>query len=189
MTKTYSYELSVFDLQRLQKDLKKVQDIIQSDEFKKYLGEKLEEALKFIQKTSLSTINSDEDIEMSTYMNSNHLEIEGDTIYIYNDAKIDITSKNMRETTKARYPAQLSLAKIVEYGIGYTGGAFTPQEDVEDWAYDVQGHGAKGWYYKDDSGVIHWTNGFAGRLIFAKLKEFVKAYIEKWIIDYMNEKL
>lgn len=189
MTKTYSYELSINDLTRFQDDLGKVIKVVESQEFKQYLGEKLQEALKFIQRTSLTTINTDDDVEMSTYMNSNHLEIEGDTVYIYNDAMIDVATKNMRETTKQRYPAQLSLAKIVEYGIGYTGGAFTPQDDVEDWEYDVNGHGVKGWYYRDDSGNLHWTNGFAGRLIFSKLKLFVEAYIENWIIDYMNEKL
>ncbi len=189
MTKTYSYDLSISDLTKLQKDLDKIPKILESQEFKQYLGERLEEALKFIQRTSLTTVNTDEDVEMSTYMNSNHLEIENDTVYIYNDATIDISSKNMSETTKARYPAQLSLAKIVEYGIGYTGGAFTPQDEVEDWQYDVNGHGVKGWYYKGNDGEIHWTNGFAGRMIFYKLKEFVKAYIEKWIIDYMNEKI
>jgi len=189
MEKTYSYELSINDLTKLQKDLDKIPKLLQSQDFKKYIGERLQESLKFIQKTSLTTINTDEDVEMSNYMNSNHLEIQDDVIYIYNDAMIDISTKNMKETTKAKYPAQLSLAKIVEYGIGYTGGAFTPQEDVEDWEYDVNGHGVQGWYYRDESGNLHWTNGFAGRLIFSKLKKFVEAYIGNWITDYLNEKL
>ena len=189
MEKIYSYEFSITDLKRMKNDISKISKILSDEDFKEYIGKRLEEALKFIQRYSLTTVHTDEDAEMSTYMNSNHLKIEGDTILIYNDATIDVSSKNMQETTKARYPAQLSLAKIVEYGIGYTGGMTEPQNEVEDWEYDVQGHGVKGWYYRDDNGNIHWTNGFAGRMIFYQLKLFVQTHIENWIMDYINEKL
>lgn len=190
MNKIYEFELSVKGLSELQKLVKNISDIISSDRFKEYISKRLEESLIFIQKASLTTINTDEDLELSNYMNSNHLKIEGDTIYIYNDAVIDLSNKNMSETTKERYPAQLSLAKIVEYGIGYTGGAFTEhQEEVEDWEYDVNNHGYKGWYYRDNGGTLHWTNGFAGRMIFFKLKEYIKVNINKWIIDYINKEL
>ena len=190
MNKIYNFELSKKDINRLQKFYESIPKLLESEKFKEYIAEKAEEGLKFIQKTSLTTINSDEDIDLSNYMNSNHTKIEGDTIYLYNDAVIDIDSKNMSQTTKDRYPAQLSLAKIVEYGIGYTGANFTDATgEVEDWEYDKNHHGYKGWYYKDENDVIHWTNGFAGRMIFFKLKEYVKVNIEKWIIDYLNKEL
>ena len=94
----------------------------------------------------------------------------------------------MKETTKANYPAQLSLAKIVEYGIGYTG-MRTDQTEVEDWEYDVNNHGYRGWYYEDSNGQIHWTNGFEGRLIFLNLKKAILNNIEKWINEYIEMKL
>lgn len=189
MEKIYSYELSVKDLKKMKQDIAKITSVISSKEFLDYLGQRIKEALLFIQKSSLTTVKTKEDIEMSNYMNSNHLEIEGDTILIYNDAVIDIASKNMKETTKARYPAQLSLAKIVEYGIGYMGATTEPQQEVEDWEYDVQGHGVGGWFYRDDGGTIHWTNGFQGRMIFYQLKLFVKSHIAVWCDEYIKEKL
>lgn len=190
MTKTYSYELSKKDLTKLQNDLNRIPKILSSTEFKEYLGDKLKEALRFIQRNLLTTVNNDLAEQLSNYMNSNHLEIEGDTIYIYNDAVINISKKNMKPTTKINYPAQLSLAKIVEYGIGYTGLKNTKhQEEVEDWTYDMNNHGYKGWYYTDVDGSRHWTNGYEGRMIFYHLKEFVKLNAEKWIIDYMNKEL
>jgi hypothetical protein len=95
----------------------------------------------------------------------------------------------MEETTKAKYPAQLSLAKIIEYGIGKVGKSTPHQEEVEDWTYDMNNHDEKGWYFVDNDGTLHFTKGYQGRMIFYHLKEFVKAYIEQWIIDYMNEKI
>ena len=111
-------------------------------------------------------------------LNDNNLKIEDDTIILYNNSKIDISSKNMKETTKANYPAQLSLAKIVEYGIGYTGDLKTDKTEVEDWEYDV-----------DDSGQTVWTNGFEGRLIYYKLQNNIKQNIGKWIKEYVELKL
>ena len=190
MNKTYEYELSVYDFEKFQKNIEGIIRIVSSQKFKEYLGERLNEALRFIQRELLTTVNTELQEEMSNYMNSNHLEIEGDTIYIYNDAQIDIASKNMKETTKANYPSQLSLAKIVEYGIGYTGSINTPtaQKD-EDWQYDVNNHGYSGWYYINDNGDAVWTNGYAGRLIFYHLKEFVEKSISTWISDYLKKEI
>lgn len=191
MNKIYNFELSKKDINRLQKFYDSIPKILESRDFKEYIAEKAEEGLKFIQKTSLTSLEGEDDIINSNYLNSNHVEIEGDTIYLYNDAVIDIASKNMSEKNKTNYPAQLSLAKIVEYGIGYTGLHFTEHQEelTPDWQYDMNNHDYTGWYYKDSSGLKHWTNGFAGRMIFFKLKEYVKVNIEKWIIDYLNKEL
>ena len=183
MNKIYEYDLTEHDLNDFQKKLEKIEYLLLSEDYTKYLGRKMKEALKKIQKQRLKTINTKEDIDESNYMSSNHLEIEDGTIYIYNDAIIDISSKNMNETTKANYPAKLSLAKIVEYGIGYTGEIYS--QGNEDWVYDVNQHGNKGWYYKDKNGEIRWTNGYAGRYIFLALKEYVYEHISEWTDSYV----
>lgn len=190
MTKIYSYELSISDLTRLQKDMNKIIELLEDNAFKEFLAKKMEEGLQFIQNNSFP-IESEQGMDFSVYMTSNHVEIGDDYIYIYNDATIDVASLTtfFDETSKMNYPAKLSLAKIVEYGIGYTGASFTPQDEVEDWTYDVKGHGYKGWYYKGPDGKPRWTNGFVGRLVFYKLSLFVKAYISNWINEYLNEKL
>lgn len=186
MEKIYKYELTSANIEKIQKQIKQIQDAFLSKDFAKFIGRKLRYRLKRIQQQKLSTINSKEDIKASTYMNSNHLKIEEGVIYIYNDAMIDISSKNMSETTKANYPAQLSLAKIVEYGIGYTGGMNANGEE-EDWAYDVNQHGSAGWYYRDNSGEVHWTNGFAGRYIFLELKQFAMENAQEWVEEYLSK--
>ncbi len=186
MEKIYKFDLTPKGLRDAQKLLEKIETLWLSDKFQRHLGNILRKELIKIQKHKLSTINSNEDIKTSTYMKSNHLEIKDGYIYLYNDATIDISNKNMLETTKSRYPAQLSLAKIVEYGIGYTGSIYA-NEEVEDWQFDVNNHGYKGWYYKDDNGEIHWTNGFAGRYIFLELKKYLEENIQKIIIDFLEE--
>lgn len=186
MEKIYNYELTIANIEKMQKQLQEIERLWSSDDFAKFIGRKLRYRLKEIQKHKLSTINSQEDIKASTYMNSNHLTISDGVIYIYNDAKIDISSKNMSEVTKANYPAQLSLAKIVEYGIGYTG-SINANGDEDDWAYDINNHGSKGWYYKDNNGEVHWTNGFAGRYVFLELKNYTIENIDKWVNEYINK--
>lgn len=186
MEKIYSYELTVEDLSEMQKQLERIEYCLLSHDFEKFLGRKLRYYLKKIQSQKLTTINSKEDIKASNYMNSNHVKIEDGVIYVYNDAKIDISSSGMDEITKANYPAQLSLAKIVEYGIGYTG--LVNSEGIEeDWEYDVNDHGPSGWYYMDDNGEIHWTNGFAGRYIFLELRNYTIEHIEEWINEYFKK--
>ena len=191
MNKTYEISLSPTGIKDYKEKIFKMDKAIRSEDFKKYIANKMEKALVKIQRENLnmSTImNNDLTDDIGSYMNSNHLEIDGDTIYIYNNAKIDIASKNMQETTKQNYPAQLSLAKIVEYGIGYTGGANTQhQGTIEDWQYDVNNHGFSGWYYTNDNGEVVWTNGYEGRLIFYKLKEHIKDNIYDWIEDYLEK--
>lgn len=186
MTKIYKFDLTVGDLQDAQKLFDKIEHLLLSDKFKEHLAKILKKELKQIQKRKLSTIHNNEDIKASTYMNSNHIEITDDSIYIYNDATIDVSTKNMSETTKANYPAQLSLAKIVEYGIGYTGSLGATGEE-EDWIYDMNNHGYSGWYYYNESGQKVWTNGFTGRYVFLELKKYLEENISKIMEDFLEE--
>lgn len=184
--KTYRYDLDKDGFKKLSRDLSTLKRNISSYKFKKYLANKCLDALVQIQEQSLTSINNDDDIFLSDYMSSNHFEIGEDVIIIYNDAVVDVSSKNMSDEKKANYPnLTISLAKIVEYGIGYTGLNFTPhKEEVEDWEYDVNNYGERGWYYRDDDNVVHWTNGFEGRMIFYQLKKKVEEKMLDWIAEY-----
>lgn len=188
MNKVYEIDFSVNGIQKMQDMLSSINTLLTDKKLMEYIGEKCKRELEKICLQRLTTVN-DDNLDKSNYMNSNHLEIKDDTIYLYNNSRIDISSKNMKETTKANYPAQLSLAKIVEYGIGYTGSINTDQTNIEDWEYDINNHGYKGWYYTNDNGQVVWTNGFEGRLIFYNLKLNIQENITKWIKDYIEMKL
>ena len=195
MTKVYYYNLNRDGFRKLKKDLKSISKSIRSQKFRKFIADKLMNELTQIQRQSLTTVNSELEEMLSNYMTSNHVLIGGkddETILIYNDAMIDVSQKNMSEETKANYPGMtLSLAKLVEYGMGYTGLTSTPnQEEVEDWEYDVNNHGYRGWYYYGDDGERYWTNGFAGRMIFYQLKQRTEEKIFDWIAEYwVNESI
>ena len=184
MIKTYTYTLSTKSLQKMSKDISNIYEII-NPKLLKYIERKCNEELQIICQQNLHSLENDE--ESSTYMGGMHSEIKDDVIYVYNNSVIDVSSKNVTDETKRRYPNGLSLAKVVEYGIGYTG-SFTNVE-TDDWEYDVNGHGEKGWYYQDDDGNYHWTNGFEGRLIFLKLKLKVQQNIKDWIYEYVKNEL
>ena len=180
----YVVDISVTGLNETQKYLNRFKKLITDKAFRQFIADKCEKELLNI---CLLNLNIDEEqVKKSNYMNSMHTEIDKDYIYIYNDSEIDISKKNMDEVTKSKYPAKLSLAKIIEYGIGYTGWV-NPLPYAPDWEYDVNNHGYKGWYYKDDAGNIHWTNGFEGKLIFYKLKEYVEQNIAEWVYEYIDK--
>ena len=189
---TYTVNFSVNGFKKIGNKLDQLEKILTSKEIYKYIAEKCMKTLNEITAEKLSSYGK-ENIDTSYYASRHQYKIEGSTIYIFNDSKIDISSKNMSETTKSKYPAQLSLAKIVEYGIGYTGANFTvvPEGSPlrnDEWEYDINNHGYRGWYYTNENGEVVWTNGFAGRLIFNDLAIRVKKNARRWVTEYVEVK-
>lgn len=166
----------------------KIYSLIESPKFMKYVGDKLLNQVKTIAVQQLTTVNTQEDIDASNYMNSMKVEINNDTIYLYNDSVIDTSTREISEEKRMNYPLQLSLAKIVEYGIGYTGSINATSYVSEDWQYDVNEHGYKGWYYKSN-GQVFWTNGYEGRFVFLKMLNWIEENISSIIAEYLNENL
>lgn len=187
MSRVIDIPLSVEGLEIISKDVNRMIKLLESDNLKVFFKNKILEALKLISIRNIQSIDSQESADLSTYLAGNKAEIKGDIIYVYNDSVIDIDESKFLDKSKIlNYPLQLSLAKIVEYGIGYTG-MNTPQEFVDDnWEYDVNEHGIEGWYYKDSNGQFHWTNGYQGKLIFHKLDLYVKENANKWITEYLQ---
>ncbi len=187
--KTYEVDiLNSAQLTEYQDALLRISKALESEELKQFLLVKIKATMDNICQMSFPIENEDPKIQ-SDYESGMGYEIsqDEDCIIVYNNSVIDINSKNMKPTTKARYPAQLSLAKIIEYGIGYSGSQSQYSSQVEDWEYDVRNHGSNGWYYKDDSGNIVWTDGFQGRFIFYKLTETVKEYAGQWLEEYIEK--
>jgi hypothetical protein len=192
MDKVYHYNLNKQGLKELENHLSSIKRSLNTQKFRKYLAIKCMKELEKIQMIELSTIQygiSTE--EIITYMSSNHYEINDNenTITIYNDATIDVSTKIMTDEAKSKYPNMtLSLAKLIEYGMGYTGATTEHQEEVVDWEYDVNNHGYRGWYYYDEGGERYWTNGIRGRMIFYKLVKVIEKKIYDWISEYwVNE--
>lgn len=190
---TYTVNLSIKGIKTLREKLKAIEKLLTDKKIYEYIAEKCMKELNEITLEKLTTVD-EENIDTSYYASRHQYKIEGNIIYIYNDSTIDISSKNMSEVTKAKYPAQLSLAKIVEYGIGYTGANFTviPEGTAlpsDNWEYDVNNHGYKGWYYTDENGEVIWTNGFEGRLIYHELVSRIKRNASKWILEYIGKNI
>lgn len=180
--------LSEAQLTEYQEVLLRISKALESKELKDFLANKILITLNNICEMNFPIENENPNIK-EKYMSGIGYEIkyEDDCIIVYNDSVINIEEKNMKPTTKARYPAQLSLAKIVEYGIGIVGSQSMYANLAEDWEYDVRNHGSNGWFYKDDNGNIVWTDGFRGRFIFYKLVENVKEFASQWIEEYIEK--
>lgn len=181
----YEYEVDFDTFDEVDKFLLKLDKLlVNSRKLNDFVAKKCEEELNRICQEKLNNFNG-EDVE-GEYVSAMHTEITSEYIYLYNDSEINIASKDFNG--KENYPDKLSLAELVEYGIGYTGQLNTDlPEEGSDWVYDVNNHGYKGWYYKDEQGNIHWTNGYEGKLIFYTLKETAKDKIQDWIMEYLDK--
>ena len=185
----YTYELSISELKRLKKDLNEIKELFLDRKFLEYIAENCVKQIKEICATKLSDSAISNDDE-SSYMQHHKYSVRGNTITLYNDSQIDVASKTwMSDATRSKYKAELSLAKVIEFGIGYTGGTGTYSYVDDDWEYDVNEHGFRGWYYEDASGNKCWTNGFYGKQIYATLMENLDNLIPKWIDEYIKKKL
>lgn len=195
MIKTKYYELSVEGLQKIKSVVINIGTLVVSDDLKKYIAKKCSDEVFKISLEHLNEITNDEadgSINASNYLHSFGSEIRGDCIFIYNNAVIDMAEVKARNPNMdiSKYPPQLSLAKIVEYGIGYTGNLNTKKTGVDnDWQYDVNEHGYKGWYYHDRSGNLHWTNGYEGKLIFYRLRKVVRDEAPQWVSEYFDKNI
>ena len=181
----YDYEVNFETFEQVDKFLSLLdKKIIGSNELSGFIAKKCEEELNRLCQEKLHNFNG-ENIE-GDYVSAMHTEFTNEYIYLYNDSEIDIASRDFKG--KENYPDKLSLAELVEYGIGYTGQLNTDlPEEGSDWVYDVNNHGYKGWYYKDEQGNIHWTNGYEGKLIFYNLKLNVMDKIQDWIVEYIDK--
>lgn len=192
MTRIVEVPLTVNNLKLISKDINKVIKALESPKLMKFFEKKLLDLIKEISIEKIQTLSEDT-LDTSTYMKGFGSEIKGDTIYIYNNSIIDMTDPNVTKRFKDKsklenYPLQLSLAKIVEYGVGIEG-ANTPQDSVGNWEYDVNNHGMEGWYYQDGNGTYHWTRGYEGKLIFHTFETRVKENANKWFDEYLKEYL
>jgi hypothetical protein len=164
--------------------------LLKSDKFIYYLGKRMTDAVIGIASLQTSSIGSDvmSSSEIGNYMNSFKTEINGDTISLYNDSVINTATKQISPVKRANYPLQLSLSKLIEYGFGYTGWLNT-QPTPENWEYDVNEHGYKGWYYEDSAGQLHWTNGMEGRLVFLRLCWWLEENFTNIVHRYLKNNL
>lgn len=80
-------------------------------------------------------------------------------------------------------------AEFVEYGTGVVGGGNPHPDPVDNWIYDVNSHGEKGWVYRNPyDGKFYRTRGMVHRPFMynsykemeERIKEITKEVIEEW---------
>lgn len=168
----------------------RVVSLLEDKKFIDYVAERLSNALFYIAVEETTTIdnNAISDSEINDYLSGFGVEIRDNTISLFNSSIIDTSTKNISLEKRGKYPLELSLSKLIEYGFGYTGWSSTeilPQS----WEYDVNNHGYKGWYYVDNAGNVHWTNGMEGRLVFLKLCWWIEEKFGEIIAKYLKSNL
>ena len=165
----------------------RINQILKTGEFHTYIEEKCYEVLNKITENSL---RADPDEKYSHTYRKNHKVKATDTeVTISNETMVDVNDLHVKHPEN--YPSGFDLAKAVEYGTGIKGassgvGEYAKQDG---WEYDIHGHGLKGWFYVDDSGQLHWTQGMNGNLIFEKAKNEIEENISNWIDEYIEKNI
>lgn len=185
-----------FDLTSL-KDVKKIIELYKK--WRKALSSK--DFHDYIEKKCLTILNDltgelllNNSKYAGVYMQAHKAKVEGDKLTISNDAIVSLSqilAENYTESSRIRlaenYADGFDLAKAVEYGTGIVGAssAASAYASQDDWNYDVNNHGEKGWFYKSD-GNVYWTKGYTGTLIYERAIQRIDEEIDDWIAEYLE---
>jgi hypothetical protein len=171
------------DVNTLFKDLDKLQTLFETTEFRKFIGDKCIETLRDISNEELSGINENDVAysELIKYKMSHQYEVGDDYVLVFNDAMADLS--HLSPDTLANYPDGLSIALLIEYGMGLPG----TSDDEDDWQTKVNPNRdyTKQWSYIRNSALYH-SSGMEGKMIFDKLEKEVDKNIGDWIDEYMS---
>ena len=110
----------------LEKDLEELAKTFTKKEFRKFVGDKCIEELRNISNEELAGIDEN-DIsfsELIKYKMLHQMEVGEDYVLLFNDTMADLS--HLSSETASKYPDGLSMAKLVEYGMGING---LPQDD------------------------------------------------------------
>lgn len=173
----YSIELEGID--DVISNLQELSKSISSQDFMEFIGNKSHEIVR--SKTNQSGISYR---ETEGYSSNNKKVVSKKEVTLYNDTMADLS--NLSETTKINYPNGFSIAKAVEYGTGVVGASSEGSTQAQDWEYDVNNHGEKGWYYEKD-GRIYWTKGMEGKLIYYKSSEEIKKQLPTMVGEFIQK--
>lgn len=74
----------------------------------------------------------------------------------------------------------------VEFGTGVVGSGSPHPQASEYWAYDVNEHGVKGWFYIGRDGKRHWTNGMPSRPFMYDTAQTLRESVQYVVEDELN---
>lgn len=189
MSKNYDIELTENNLKKYIDKLKKVEQALKGEEFRKFI---LNKAKAILQEIMENNDISTDDENAGDYVNGNKTEIGKDYVYLFNDSVIDVKSLDtfFNEDTKANYPENLSLAALVEYGTGLVG-AQSSKNTGKEWEYMANPNRdySQGWIWKGKNGSIVRTMGKEGKYIYYELSEQVKEHLDEWVNEYLEKVL
>lgn len=159
--------------------LENLKDLYSNKNFINFIKQKCLTAVKYQTDIRLSSLVDLNSALLSNYRNNHKIIDVPNGFILYNDLMND---------GWVRY--DFSIAEAVEYGVGIMGVGTGMTASENDYQYDVNSHGDKGWVYQDDNGKFVWTKGYEGRNVYyytyleiiAKMNSWVDEFIESGLI-------
>lgn len=183
----FDYDINVNSIRKLDTVLKRVNkmlDIVNSDEFKEYIKQKVLELLEDEQKYLVGD-EDDENViikseHVSIYKASHHTEDVAGGFILYNDAVVVAETSHPENYEGGIFP----LALAIEYGTGivaevgsYSAGVFEP------WEYNV--HEYNGYWVLPDGRL---SSGNEPYEIYSNVALKTVEQYGNWVTSYLKEK-
>ncbi len=176
------FDVQITGLEELNKHIefvKKLAKMKTDTSFQQFIKDKCLETVKRIARESLGGTTNDEYI--SEYILRNKIEDTSNGFILYNDLVIPVVLTGGQEG----YSDGFSLALAFEYGVGIKG-QNNPINGA--WQYNINNH-KKGWYYKDVSGNVLFTDGYQGAEVYRKTATEVENQLSNWVNEYYSKEV
>lgn len=173
--------LDALGMETLEKELDKIAKTFTKKEFRKFIGDKCIEELKRISNEELAGVDEN-DIsfsELIKYKMLHQMEVGSDYVLLFNDAMADLNHLNPE--TSSKYPDGLSIAKLIEYGMGING---TSQDDWQTQMNPNRDYSKK-WAYRKH-GNLYMSLGIEGKMIYEKLENSIYKNFESWVDEWFK---
>ena len=172
--------LDALDVQTLEKDLDKIAKTFSKKEFRKFIGDKCIKELRKISDEQLAGIDENDIAfsELIKYKMLHQMEV-GEDYVLFNDTMADLSHLNPE--TASKYPDGLSMAKLIEYGMGING------ISQDDWQTQMNPNRdySKKWAYRR-YGNLYMSLGIEGKMIYDKLEKIVYRDFETWVDEWLK---
>lgn len=178
----YVYDMSKqLDVDKLDMEILQLANIISSKKFKSYIADKCLALLKEI--CDDATFWEEHSVwasKLDEYRNGHKVEIGNDYVLVFNNTQYSQDELWwLSDKTKENYQDGLSVAYLIEYGMGVNSAG------ADDWETSSKSKWVG--YNPDDYPRAKFYQSREGKLIYLKLSLGVEERIEDWISEYIGK--
>lgn len=170
--------INVSGLKEVTDTLINLKELYSNRSFIDFIKRKCIASVKYQTDVRLSSLVDLKSALLSNYRNNHKVKDTSTGFLLYND---------LMNNEWIKY--DFSIAEAVEYGIGKVGDGTGINASENNYLYDINKHGDKGWVYKDKDGNTVWTKGYEGRNVYYYTYLDIMKNMDNWIDEFIESGL